>query len=1019
MKHFQTNLISRFGLAVFLLMGQACSDEKEAISPIVPDEPKQSIIISADQNTAPVMEQDGGTTTLSFTATADWKADVNAITRAADWVSVQPTQGSAGKATLTISTNSNDTYDERNAAITLTSAGQRTILTVTQKQRDALLLSSHKVELEADGGTFTINLKANVQVSSEIESEINWLKAVDTKTRALTETTLTFQADENTAPETRQAVITLTGGGLTEQVRVYQAGIDSTLVLSQQEYLVGCKGETIEVQLRSNISYHVQMPTSDWLTEATTKAVSAYTHYFKVAPNDADDGREAQIVFTGKDGKMMQAVTVYQAPSNALVVARPTCKTSHHAGTLTFRKQTDAALTLETEEKWITCTSEGSMLSFSFLENNNSFSDREAIINLKDGDTGRTQQILLIQSRSGKELVKTTYDMYMGWEVKGYVQDESGNIFFNPSLSQPADWYEASFRPMLLRIRNYSDGSRVAGKMNDYGYIFNGAKFTHPHYIIEENDGSLTKLPNTNQFIDYRKEEIPKAEFDGSSVVNTYYGSAREVFGVDLKNLRTTELKNTYIRYVEGEPIESPTPFLGQYDLYSLTGPNRLWLSAEDLQKFEAYFGREVTYDDLSNLNAGQMIDILGPGKRNNPYLGLPNATYHFACHHAIVLSVEGAMVPGTYVEDNRTLAYGIQFTESDGFFIERTSDNGPQMKTYPSNIGTHGYHTDLKILSDDKEKTVGVLKLTLEQTFDYENTKNGFPDISDESGIKLFDEYYPGFSFKTVMYDTLVCYKQPDNAPFKINNHYYYCNNGNDFQQRGYIDFVIHPDCFSKFTEQGNMGHIGFEFEMLSDVDWITPAPFNPELPTTAYKQEDGQYHEKWCFYVAPYYEVYPPRVGHVTFKVKGGDYQETIRVVQCGEQISVINEENFHFDYKGGLFSITGKTNWPEKIKAFWNVDWIVKTSKTRGMMDVSLGPLQVLENTSDQPRTATITVRGGKYVNGTVATITVTQEGRPAAATKAIIPCKRPVEEDCTFQKFIPTLYPWEIGSIRPQP
>lgn len=90
MKHFQTNLISRFGLAVFLLMGQACSDEKEAISPIVPDEPKQSIIISADQNTAPVMEQVGGTTTLSFTATADWKANVNAITRAADWSVYSP-----------------------------------------------------------------------------------------------------------------------------------------------------------------------------------------------------------------------------------------------------------------------------------------------------------------------------------------------------------------------------------------------------------------------------------------------------------------------------------------------------------------------------------------------------------------------------------------------------------------------------------------------------------------------------------------------------------------------------------------------------------------------------------------------------------------------------------------------------------------------------------------------------------------------------------------------------------------
>lgn len=1019
MKRSRTKFFICSGLVAFLLLGQGCGDEKETVPPIVPDEPKQSIIIPADENTAPVLEQVGGTTTLSFTATADWKAEVGAMTRAADWVSVQPTQGSAGEAALTISTTPNDTYDERNAAITLTCAGQRTVLTVTQKQRDALLLTSHKVELEADGGTFTLNLKANVQVSAEIEPGIDWLKAAYTKTRALTETTLTFQVDENTNPETRQAVITLTGGGLTEQVSVYQAGSGSMLVLGQREYLVGSKGETIEVQLRSNTTYNVQMPTSDWLTEASTKAVSAYTHYFTIAPNDSYDGREAQIIFTEKDGKTTQAVTIYQAPSNALVVARTACKTSYQAGTLTFRKQTDAILIMETEQNWITCTTDGSMLSFSFPENSNPDFDREAIINIKDEDTGRMQQILLIQSRYGRELLKTTYDMYMAWDVKGFVQDESGNITFNPSLDQPADWYEASYVPICMRIRNYSDGSRAASTTNDYGFLFSGAKFTQPYYIMD-NYGSLASLPETDLFIDYRKEEIPRMEFDGNSLVKTYYGSAREVSGIDLKKLRTTELKNTYIRYVKGEQIQSHTPYMGQYDLYSLSGPARVWLTPEEVKKLEAYFGRKVTYDDLLDLDAGQMVDILGSSKRSNPYLDLPDGTFNFAYNHGIVLSVKGSKVHDNWDPDsNEALAYGITFTESDGFFIERTADNGPQMLTYPKNTGTQDYHTDMKILSDDKEKTVGVLKLTLEQTFDYENTKNGFPDIPDRWGDKLSDNYYTGFSFKTIMYDTLVCYKQPDDAPFKISNHYYYCDNGRFSQRGGAIDFVIHPDCLSESINQGLGGFIGFEFEMIPDVDWIYPDPSNPQSPTEAWKREDGRYHAGWDFRIDPYYELYPPRIGHITLKIKGGDYLETIRVVQYGGQFSKINEENFNFDYKGGIFSITGQTNWPKKIRATWDVDWIVKSAKTRGMSDITLGPLQVLENTSSQPRTATITVWEGKYTNGTLATITVTQEGRPNAVTKAIVPGKRPDEAGSTFQKFIPTLYPWQIGSIRPQP
>lgn len=201
--------------------------------------------------------------------------------------------------------------------------------------------------------------------------------------------------------------------------------------------------------------------------------------------------------------------------------------------------------------------------------------------------------------------------------------------------------------------------------------------------------------------------------------------------------------------------------------------------------------------------------------------------------------------------------------------------------------------------------------------------------------------------------------------------------------------------------------------------MDWIYPDPSNPQPPTEAWKREDGRYHAGWDFRIDPYYELYPPRIGHITLKIKGGDYQETIRVVQYGGQFSKINEENFNFDYKGGIFSITGQTNWPEKIRATWDVDWIVKSAKTRGMSDITLGPLQVLENTSSQPRTATITVWEGKYTNGTLATITVTQEGRPDAVTKAIVPGKRPDEAGSTFQKFIPTLYLWQIGSIRPQP
>ena len=111
---------------------------------------------------------------------------------------------------------------------------------------------------------------------------------------------------------------------------------------------------------------------------------------------------------------------------------------------------------------------------------------------------------------------------------------------FNPSLDQPADWYEASYVPTCMRIRNYSDGSRAASTTNDYGFLFSGAKFTQPYHIMD-NYGSLASLPETDLFIDYQEGGDPRMEFDGNSLVKTYYGSAREVSGVDL---RTCALPN-------------------------------------------------------------------------------------------------------------------------------------------------------------------------------------------------------------------------------------------------------------------------------------------------------------------------------------------------------------------------------------------------------------------------------------------------------------------------------------------
>lgn len=211
------------------------------------------------------------------------------------------------------------------------------------------------MELEATGGDFAIELQANVSVSYEIEESAKaWLTPAS-DTRALTTTTLHFQAAANEDLQPRQGIITLNGGnGLTEDITVYQLGSGPVLVLTQDEYLVGSDGETIKVELKSNNTYQIEMPSVDWITKADTRALSTYTHYFTVAPNDTYDAREAVIRFVDEENGLEQTLTIQQMQRDAIVVAQSIYEIGAEGGALDFTVQANVDFTVSTNADWIT-----------------------------------------------------------------------------------------------------------------------------------------------------------------------------------------------------------------------------------------------------------------------------------------------------------------------------------------------------------------------------------------------------------------------------------------------------------------------------------------------------------------------------------------------------------------------------------------------------------------------------------------------------------------------------------------
>lgn len=378
-------------LGLLLMLCQGCSEDKEE-NPPAPESP--SITVESEED-IPVFDTAGGTLALTFTTTSDWTASVDGA--ASGWLSVSPASGEAGTHTLSLVTTANDSYDERNASVTITSGSVKKTITVTQKQKDALILTSNKVELEAEGGDFSIELQANVEVTYEIESGAQtWLTPV-ARSRGLTSSVLAFHAEANEEAEARQAVIKLAGGnGLTEEVTVYQIGTGPALVLSQSEYIVSSAGETIQVELRSNTAYEIEMPGVDWLRENSSRSLSTYTHYFIVDPNETYDARSAVIRFIDRENGIEQTVTVTQMQRDAIVVAQNVYQIGVEGGALDFAVQANVDFTVSTNADWITQVEARGlterMLCFEVTPNEGE-EMREAVITLESGSVKQTIKV--------------------------------------------------------------------------------------------------------------------------------------------------------------------------------------------------------------------------------------------------------------------------------------------------------------------------------------------------------------------------------------------------------------------------------------------------------------------------------------------------------------------------------------------------------------------------------------------------------------------------------------------------
>lgn len=300
-----------------LLFATACSDDKveEQTTITLPPETETLFANGVDFTTA------AGSKSLEFTATEDWNITAAETRNGEKWYEIYPTSGGPGKAEVTLKVDENKSYDNRSVAITINAGKMKKTLMVSQKQVNALTVTSGRLEVKQEGGTLNVEVNANVEYKAVIADDCqDWIK-VAPASRGLSASTISFKVEMNGEKDKREGTIFITDGTLKEEIKVYQHGGDIVL-LNENEYPVGDRGETIKVELRSNCEYGVKMPDVDWIKEAImNRGVSSHTIYYTVSPNETNESRRAKIIFYDKENTdIADTLTVIQAQKDAVVI---------------------------------------------------------------------------------------------------------------------------------------------------------------------------------------------------------------------------------------------------------------------------------------------------------------------------------------------------------------------------------------------------------------------------------------------------------------------------------------------------------------------------------------------------------------------------------------------------------------------------------------------------------------------------------------------------------------------------
>lgn len=190
---------------------------------------EDAVTIKTNDATVPV---EGGVVSIAFNSTAAWTAKSSQ-----SWLTLSPTSGNAGDATIKASVVKNETNDERIAEVTITAGTKSAVIKIAQSQLDALNVKTDEFTVDAEGGVVEVPVASNVEYSVVIPDAVDWITQANTKGMVDSKVVLAVaETHEYVQDETTYAILE-DAVARTAKITILAGEIEKVVTINQKAFV--------------------------------------------------------------------------------------------------------------------------------------------------------------------------------------------------------------------------------------------------------------------------------------------------------------------------------------------------------------------------------------------------------------------------------------------------------------------------------------------------------------------------------------------------------------------------------------------------------------------------------------------------------------------------------------------------------------------------------------------------------------------------------------------------------------